>query len=392
MNYYQLTWKFISRKEVSGRRSWTIFVPILGVMLGTLVVSLTFAIMDGMESEIFLKLRNFPAPARIQLTESGNDDLLSVREFLKGQDVDSYRMLERKAILSHGEHFRIITLRAIDPFPNYINNLPSKAAIGNSADSDGLFLGRELASRLNLIKGSEVYLISPLDVSLVTGTPPRVSVEVAGEFEMELVDMDLNFGYIPFDTGRKLFKNALRASLILMDELSVIQLSELENKFPNLEYRIWQDDYGDLVSAMKLEKVAYTTFGFMIVAISSFNLLSIMMMTVMRKIPQIGILRTIGYSSKNISWVFLVQSLITGITGGFLGIFGAVAIVRAEAKWHFVHHLFGSFPMMTFPLILSIPKLFIVFGISLILVILAGVYPAWKAAHLAPIDAIDYVK
>lgn len=392
MNQMILSWKFISRKGGTSRRSWSIYIPVLGVMLGTMVVSLTFAVMDGMELEIFQKLRNFPAPARLAMRQSGKDSLEDVRHHLANIGIQSYRMLERKAILSRGDQFRIITVRAVESFAQYSRDFLSPESEAVEKDSTGLYLGRELADRLDLLEGMEVFLISPLDVSLISGTPPRVALKVTGKYEMELVDMDLNYAFVPYETGLKLFKNNRNPNLILSNELSESQIAELHDMFPDTQYRSWQTEYGDLVAAMKLEKLAYTGFGFMIVCISSFNLLSIMMMSVMRKIPQIGILGTMGWPPARIAGIFIIKALLTGISGGLAGLAAAVLVIRAEAKWHLIHQIMGSFPMMSFPLLLGTPKMVVVFVISLLLVLAAGIYPAWKASKLAPIDAIEHVK
>ena len=388
-----LSWKFISRKETSASRSWSVIVPILGVALGTAVVTLTFAVMDGMEKEVFANLRNFTAPARIILNDPAPGLVDRIEDKLTQESVGHFRTIERNGIIKITDQFRVVKFRAITNLDRFLQQ--NFGFVSNPVPDQGthnVVIGSELAQRLNVVRNIQVQLISPLDVNLMTGRPPQVSAMVTNVFAFDLVDMDLNFAFIPYATGVVLFKQTGRIEVLLDQELTADLWTELGQEYPNIGYRLWIDEYQELVSAMRLEKIAYSIFGFMIVFISCFNLLSVLSMAVMRKIPQIGMLKAMGYNPRRIARIFVLQATVTGLVGTGLGISLAAGAVYVERTWHLLRSRLTNFPIMEFPLLLSPVKIGLVVSVTLLLVLVASAYPAWKAAKLNPIRSINFIK
>ncbi|NOZ08383.1 MAG: ABC transporter permease [FCB group bacterium] len=390
MNFWKFIWKFTTRKGISSRTSWSVFLPVGGVFLGTLVVTLTFAIMDGMESDIYGKLRDFSSAAVIDLGNSTTGEQAELANFLTENQITFYRAIDRNGVLVKDDLFRLVQIRAVDDFPNYVMSHLKIAAVDTMADV--IILGSGLADRLGASRASGLDLVSPLDISLTTGIPPRKKLYIADIFESGLVDFDLNSAVIPLQTGRAVFHHSSSEKFLLDTEFTQDVAEQFHSDFGTFQYSTWEDEYSELLSAMRLEKIAYSIFGFMIVFISGFNLLSVMSMSVMRKIARIGILKTLGFTRQRIAWIFFTQALITGLCGALLGTLSAWAAVQAERHFHLLKSFMSTFPLAEFPLILQPGKILLVIGISLILTIVAGIYPARKAASLHPVKAIDYVR
>ncbi len=390
MNFWKFIWKFTTRKGDSSRKSWSVFLPVGGVFLGTLVVTLTFAIMDGMESDIYGKLRNFSSAAVIDLGESTAGEQARLEDFLTAKKITFHRAIDRNGVLLKDDVFRLVKIRAVDGFPAYAKT-HLKVIVADTA-SNSIILGSGLAERLAARRTSDLSLVSPLDISLTTGIPPRKTLHVADIFESGLVDFDLNSAVIPYETGRAVFRHSSGEKFLLDTEFTPEIAAQFHSDFGSFQYATWEAEYRELLSAMRLEKIAYTIFGFMIVFISGFNLLSVMSMSVIRKIARIGILKTLGFTRRRIAWIFFTQALVTGLCGGLSGTMAAWAAVRAEQHFHLIKSFMSTFPLAEFPLILLPEKMLLVIGISLTLTIFAGIYPARKAAKLHPVKAIDYIR
>jgi len=393
VNFLRFTYRFISRKGSSTNFNWTLIFPIIGIVVGCTLVTLTFAIMDGMEEKIFSSLRKFSSPAKITIDKSDIDNIKEVEEFLVQNQIKYFNCIERNGILSNEDDYRFSKIRAVHNLEDYLKSLGLTSEPNDYGfEDDTAILGNGLARRLNLEVLDDIKLISPLDVNMFTGVPPIQTIKLYDTFVLDILDYDYNYAFIQYKTGQKIFRYSKNMLLLLSDKIELTKLNEFLESFPNVRYSTWEDDQHKLISAMKLEKIAYTTFGFLIVFIAGFNLLSLMSLSVMQKIPQIGILKTIGYSNSNISMIFVVQSLATGFLGGIFGIGFAVGLIKLETEFNFMKVIFDTFPLKEFPLILSPEKLVFIFTISVLLIVIAGIYPAYKSAKLNPVKSIDYIK
>jgi len=107
--------------------------------------------------------------------------------------------------------------------------------------------------------------------------------------------------------------------------------------------------------------------------------MNIMLVSVTERTREIGIRKAVGAKKRNILIQFLIEALmVTGI-GGVLGIVLGICIIK---------FVFGS--MGIIQEVYSIPWMMISFGIALLVGIVFGIFPAYKAANLHPIEALRY--
>ena len=167
-------------------------------------------------------------------------------------------------------------------------------------------------------------------------------------------------------------------------------ISSIKTLFPQLRYMYWEENHGSFISAMKLEKYTYSIIGFLIVGIAGFTLMSMMSLSVMQKIPQIGILRAIGMNSSDIKNIFIFQAISTSIISSTIGILLSFAFIQLDNYFNLMHMFFPGGLFFDFPLILKKSYIILIFIVSLILLIIAGLYPSIKASNIDPIKAIGF--
>ena len=141
---------------------------------------------------------------------------------------------------------------------------------------------------------------------------------------------------------------------------------------------------------MKIEKVAYSIVGFLIVGIAGFTLMSMMSLAVIQKVPQIGILKAMGAKKQNISYIFIFQAFATWIVSSITGIMLSLIIIELDKHHHFIKIMFPSAVFFDFPLILENVYILLIMVVSLILLLSAAIYPSIKAANLDPVQAIGF--
>jgi len=264
-----------------------------------------------------------------------------------------------------------------------LNGILNENIVNQSKKS--IIIGNELANRLSIYPQDSIKILSPLDLKFSSSLIPQDNLIVDDIFMTRLLDFDLNFVFVPYLIGENLFKKSGDIGIYLKNE---IKLPSNISKIHNLKIEYWDDIHGSLVSAMRLEKIAYVSFGFLLIIISGFSLLSTMSISVMQKISQIGILKAMGYTDKIIKLIFFYFSTLSGIIGVFLGISIALIIKLIETHYPFFHLIFGDYPFLKFPIELDSFKIFWVSLCSVIAIILASIFPATKAANLKPVYSI----
>ena len=106
--------------------------------------------------------------------------------------------------------------------------------------------------------------------------------------------------------------------------------------------------------------------------------MNIMLVSVTERTKEIGLLKAIGAKQKDIMTQFLMESVVMTLIGGLIGI--ALGIVGA----------FAVSKVASIPFVVSIPAVLIAVGVSTLVGIVFGLYPARRAARLSPIDALRY--
>jgi lipoprotein-releasing system permease protein len=136
----------------------------------------------------------------------------------------------------------------------------------------------------------------------------------------------------------------------------------------------------------------------LIVAVAAFNLVSTLVMTVTDKQADIAILRTLGASPASIMGIFMVQGAMSGVLGTLAGLgLGLLVALNIDVIVPFIEHLLGvSFLPGSIYLISKMPSdpqsadIVPIAVLSLLLSLLATLYPSWRASRVQPAEALRY--
>ncbi len=135
----------------------------------------------------------------------------------------------------------------------------------------------------------------------------------------------------------------------------------------------WTDEIGSIMDQMNLFFLGIASIALLVGAIGIINT---MLMSVMERTREFGVLKAMGWTKENIVKLVVLESLILGIIGGIVGIILGIGLVEVAKQ-------FMPFqPVITPLLVIS------AFILSVILGLIGGTYPAWKAAQLDPVEAI----
>jgi len=206
-----------------------------------------------------------------------------------------------------------------------------------------------------------------------------------------MFDFDRNFAYISIKEGHKLFRKKDEISAIIgmcENESDALKLTLNDSE---ISITTWRDDHADLFSAMQMEKWATAIVLALIIIVALFNLISALVMLVMEKTTEIGILRAMGAKRQDIRKIFLIRGLMSGISGVIFGLILGVGLVVSQLKFHWANLPGDGLYLIDYiPVNLQIWDVAIVAVITLLMVWIFSIVPANRAAKLDPVEAIHY--
>jgi len=160
----------------------------------------------------------------------------------------------------------------------------------------------------------------------------------------------------------------------------------------------WTRTHGNLFQAIQMERRMLALLLTLIVAVAAFNIVSTLVMLVVDKQADIAILRTLGATPRDIMGIFIVQGLVIGVFGILVGVLlGLLVALNITELVAWLEQLFG-FKVLSadvyfisyFPSQVKLDNIVLIAGVSLILTLLATLYPAWKASRVEPAEALRY--
>jgi lipoprotein-releasing system permease protein len=398
----------------SGRSSrFVSFISALatvGIALGVAALIIVLSVMNGFQKEvrdrmlgvlshlevISLPDRNIDWPS-VSQTLSNHPKVLATAPFVVGQ-----------AMLSAGDQIRGVMVRGVDPALEPAVSPALKRLVAGRLDAlesgaFGLVMGRDLALALNLSLGDSVMVVTADPASGPAGVLPRMKAfKLVALFSSGHFEYDSSLVFVHQADASRFFRNqvteGLRARLLNMHEAPFVRI-ELEPKVPaGSILRDWTLENRNWFAAVQIEKRMMFIILMLIIAVAAFNLVSMLVMTVMDKRSDIAILRTVGASRGSVMSIFVIQGAFLGLLGvGFgllLGVLGAVYIdsVVATLEQAFGFQLLpkGIYLIERLPSDLQWQDVLAIGPTALVLSFLATLYPSWRASVIDPAEALRY--
>ena len=261
-----------------------------------------------------------------------------------------------------------------------------------------LLLGTELRNNLDVGMGEQVTLFSPVFRSTAVGLLPRMGKgQVKGTFQTGYYEFDSNLIYASLEDAQRLFDAPGVVNQIAVRVKSLELAGDVQKAITKLDDGVsfwaadWQRMNQNLFKALQMEKLIMFVILVCMVLVSAVNIVSTLVMVVMEKQKEIGVLRSLGLSQGSVQRLFLIQGLYIGLGGLFFGFALGLGICWVIDTFPIRIPGGGSvYYIETLPVQVMSADLWIVAGVAFFTCLLAAAYPARQAAKLDPVEAIRY--
>jgi lipoprotein-releasing system permease protein len=407
---------FIAKRYLRSKRqvkfiSLITYISIAGVMIGTAALIIVLSVMNGFESEVRSRIIGFDAHVKLRTfhdrgVENYPKILDKIRDIPHIIAVAPY--INEKAMILSRERKEGVVIKAINPkLESRVTDLVKNVNYGTlnlgliEKEGDraypGILLGYSLADRLVVGLGDKVQLLSAvgLEIGGLGAMPRAMTFRVAGYFETGLYEYDDNFAFIGIPEGQRLFEmgDQVTGLQIKLTEMSlageVAEAIEARLGYPYTTIT-WFDMNKNLFSWMQFEKwIAFIILS-LIILVAAFNIVSTLIMVVLEKTKEIGILKSMGATNESVMRIFVYQGLVAGVIGAVLGLITGYAVCWAQLEFKFFSLPPDVYIISALPILMKPLDFIFIAAAALLLSLTATLYPAYRAAKLDPVQAIRY--
>ncbi len=406
---------FIGLRYVRAKRrnhfiSFISLISMLGVGLGVMALITVLSVMNGFEKELTKRILGMASHATVEERGKSLQDwktlATEVARYPGIVGVAPY--IQAEGMLTHAKVVSGTVIRGILPEEEpKVSVIAEKMIMGKFsnlvAGEYDIILGKELARALGVAVGDKVTLVAPQVNITPAGILPRLKrFTISGVFEIGMHEFDSALALIHMDDAMRLFRKQGPSGLRLKTDniLTVPTVSRnIVDQLPGY-FRItdWTQRHANFFRALKTEKTVMFFILTLIVAVATFNIISTLIMTVTDKQADIAVLRTIGISPKSILAIFMIQGTLIGIVGILFGAtIGIWLATNIETIIPAVENMLGMkflsadvYYISDLPSDMHWSDVITVSVVSFIFCILATIYPALRAAHTQPAEALRH--
>lgn len=404
-----IAWRYLKAERKGLFAVVTTSIGVAGVMVGVAALITTLSVMNGFQTDIQKKVIGAQAHLTVYGAHSAADldrvsavlradpDVAAVAPFVMGQ-----------AILTVGERTMGMVVKGLDPEREFqVNSLSASLSEGTwkglqapvakgKPALPGIVLGEELARGMGLYVGAEVVLVSPKSVATPFGMVPKMQkFEVKGLLHTGYYEYDSTTGYVDLAAAAKFFgveagATGVGARLHRLERAEDAARRLQTRLGPGHPVRTYSDMNRTLFAALKLEKAVMFIILTLITLVASLNIASTLILRSVEKTKDIGLLKAMGATPRQVRRIFWIEGSIIGGAGVVMGLVLGLLLCFIIWRYPIVELPGDIYYLSRVPVAVELSDVLAVMGMGVLLSLLATVYPAFRAAKVNPVEAIHY--
>lgn len=383
---------FIAKKHILERKRQSI-IAVLGVAIGVTVLTVSIGIANGLDKNMVSSILSISS--HIVATKDGEaiDDYRELQtqiESIKGvkgvvPQISTQGILKYKGVF--GSYVSGVKINGLDfDDAKTAMNLDKKIVAGTMdiKKPTEFLIGKELFNQLGAKLGDKITVVS--------ADNREMHLTIVGVFQSGYYEYDTTMIIVPLRAVQILSYtgNMVTSLEVFLDDVySANKLSGQIQMKTNLSTRTWGDLNRNLLAALSLEKTVMILVFSLIVIIAGFVVWVILNMLVKEKTRDIGIMRSMGFSSKNIMRIFMLEGLFLGSFGIIVGLTTSGGILW-YVKDNTINQITNIYYLNKIPVEITSKEVLVIVGANIVIIFLSSIFPAYRAAKLQVVEALKY--
>ena len=239
----------------------------------------------------------------------------------------------------------------------------------------GIVIGAKLARQLGVDIGDKVYLFvfQPEESYITTA---HYDFTVTGLYDSGIADYDDVFIYTSMQAAQKLYDLGEKFSgyqIRLKDQSKVEAVTEYINKTLGYPYNAlsWKDLHSNLFEWLRIQRIPIMLIFSLIAVVAVFNIVSSIMMIVIEKTRDIGILKSVGMNNRQVKRIFLYEGLFIGVVGTLAGFGLSILLGYLQNRFNLISIPADVYFMSSLPVLLELRNFLIIGLIAIASALLA---------------------
>ncbi|MDB6121321.1 MAG: hypothetical protein JWQ71_314 [Pedosphaera sp.] len=399
-------------------------ISVLGVTLGVAVLIIVISVMSGFDSQLREKVLGFNAHlkvyqmnpkthketllqdyAKVASLVKANQNVKSVSPFVQGQVMVKTEPKEGEPLI--GAPY----IRGIDPESERNSSLFATNLLGSfDLNGHGLLVGADFAHNMDLRLGDRVAIYSPHTLQKMEKARQQgkdeailpVDYEIRGIFDTGYYEYNALIAITSLENAQDLYElnDAIHGLMVMIKdpyEAGKVRAELAMALGPDFRISTWSEESSAMMAVM-VEKNVMLYILFFIVIVAAFGITCTLITFVVLKTREIGILKALGASSRQVMWIFLSQSMTVSIFGVLIGLgLGMLALHYRNQFLYTMRRFTGLelFPANIYgftelPSLIVPGDIAIICGGSFLICLAAAAFPVWNASRLKPVEALRH--
>ena len=379
--------------------SFASLLSVIGLAIGIASLIITMSILNGFEKTLSKKLVSFDGHIQIQhiLGYSIPENQDSLNHYLNSHSTDmkAVSYVRKPVIVRKGQRIQSVLLEGI-PENDASYKMGPLVKYGSShLGNNQCLLGKRLADELDVMVGDKiVFTQMGAYTSKMNGAQIK-QMTIGGLFQSGITEYDRSMVYTSLKDAKEFLSmdgQISGISIHLNDNEIIHRVTDDLFQILGYPYFIttWKEKHSNLYEWMSVQQWPILLIFSMIALVGIINIVSSICMIIIEKIKEIGILKALGCTRKQIRTIFMVEGTIIGIVGTILGSISAIFLIGIQAEYQLISIPEDVYFMDRIPVIISWKYFSLIFFLSILISIVASVFPTSYAGKIKPAEAVRY--
>ena len=383
-------------------------ISTLGVLLGVAVLIIVLSIMNGFGEAWREKLLSvnahinlLPSSSKVSPWKDTMNSVSSLNEVKTAAPI-----IDGLVLMQSSSKIETPILRGIDISieNSVLNNLQNSMISGEfSLNNNEIILSSGLARRLDVQVGDQVLVTTSSDILLKDEIRFPSEIIVSGIFSIGIYDIDENFSFTALDTANDLFElnNQITSIQIMLDDpmnAPLVAKDIIKKGISTWYPQTWMDANKQIFTALQVEKNMMFFLLAFVALVAAFSVSNTLITLTIQKTKEIGLLKALGFKEVNIISIFVWIGFIQSLIGSILGLIFAFIVLKFRNEiLIFLSNNFGFdllppelYQISQLPAKTTFNDVIIVVGMVVTFCIIAVMIPAFRAAKLQPVKALNF--